>query len=82
MAERENEAGSAADAGKLLEAGAAVAARVLLSLMQDTQQKSELRVKVAESVLDRVLGKTLEGTGGEGASGVIRFEGELDAWSR
>lgn len=71
-----------ADAGKLLEAGAAAAAQVLLSLMQDSQQKSELRVKVAESILDRVYGKTLEGTGGDGSAAVIRFEGELEAWSR
>ena len=78
----DTEAVGAADAAKLLEAGAAAAAQVLLSLMQDSQQKSELRVKVAESILDRVYGKTLDGTGGDGGTAVIRFEGELEAWSR
>ena len=66
----------------LREAGAAAVA-VIVSLMNDTQNKPELRLKAAESILDRALGKTAAFTPdtGEG-SGVIRFEGELEKWSR
>ena len=67
----------------LLRDAGATAVAVIVSLMNDTQNKPELRLKAAESILDRACGKTglsfLEG--GEGA-GVIRFEGELEAWSR
>lgn len=58
------------------------AVSVLASLMQDEGQKPELRVKVAESILDRVLGKSGVGTTGEGSGVVVRFEGELEEWSR
>lgn len=57
------------------------AVSVLASLMQDEGQKPELRMKAAESILDRACGK-----GGGGAAGPgevsVRFEGVLDEWSR
>ena len=62
---------------------AEAAVAVLLSLMQNEEHKPELRMKAAESILDRVLGKG--GTGGEdkqeGAQ-LLRFEGVLEEWSR
>ncbi len=66
----------------LRDAGAA-AVTVILALMNDSENKPELRLKAAESILDRALGKTAAFTPdtGEG-SGVIRFEGELEKWSR
>ena len=51
---------------------------VLVSLMNDTGQKPELRIKAAESVLDRASGKE-EASGG---AAVSAFEGELEKWSR
>ena len=65
----------------LREAGGAAVA-VIVSLMNDPENKPELRLKAAESILDRACGKSASLLdGGEGAS-VIRFEGELEAWSR
>ncbi|MBQ3064554.1 MAG: hypothetical protein IJC99_07155 [Clostridia bacterium] len=66
----------------LRDAGAAAVA-VIVSLMNDTENKPELRLKAAESILDRACGKSGGSLfdGGEG-SGVIRFEGELESWSR
>lgn len=58
------------------------AVSVLASLMQDEGQKPELRVKVAESILDRVLGKSGGTLTGEGNGVIVRFEGELEEWSR
>ena len=57
----------------------------LSSLVCDEGQKPELRMKAAESILDRVCGKpattapTGAATRGEVA---VRFEGELEEWSR
>ena len=66
----------------LRDAGAA-AVTVILALMNDSENKPELRLKAAESILDRALGKTAAFTPDTGEeSGVIRFEGELEKWSR
>ena len=54
---------------------------VLTALMQDEGQKPELRMKAAESILDRACGKGGGGTAGTGEVSV-RFEGVLDEWSR
>ena len=57
---------------------------VLASLMNDTEQKPELRMKAAESILDRVCGKA-GGTApvaSEGIPDCVRFEGELEEWSQ
>lgn len=58
------------------------AMEVLLSLMQDETQKPELRMKAAESVLDRVLGKGAAGETKQDAPVTLRFEGVLEEWSR
>ena len=60
------------------------AVAVLVCLMQDAEQKPELRMKAAESILDRVCGKAGTGggiVGGESAPTVVRFEGCLEEWS-
>ena len=51
---------------------------VLVSLMNDTGQKPELRIKAAESVLDRATGREVA----SGGAAVVTFEGELEKWSR
>ncbi len=70
------------DAKTLLLASGAAAVEVIVSLMQDRDLKPELRLKAAESILDRIGAKNgvLEG-GGEGA-GAVSFEGVLEEWSR
>lgn len=64
----------------LLRSGVA-AVEVIVSLMQDSGMKPELRLKAAESILDRAYGKNAVPSGGEG-EGVVRFEGVLEEWSR
>lgn len=69
---------------RLLGKHAPDAVEVLLTLMRDEGQKAELRVKVAESVLDRVWGKA----GGSAAAPspsqgtTVSFEGVLEEWSK
>ena len=53
----------------------------LVSLMQDEKQKPELRMKAAESILDRACGKA-GAVSAEGGEVRVRFEGELEEWSR
>ena len=68
---------------RVLGRSAAQAVAVLVTLMRDEGQKPELRMKAAESILDRVCGKagsTAAAGGGEHPDSV-RFEGELEAWS-
>ena len=62
----------------LLAAHSTDALMVLVSLMNDTGQKPELRIKAAESVLDRATG----GIALAGGAAVISFEGDLEQWSR
>ena len=69
---------------RLLGRSAAEAVAVLVSLMRDEGQKPELRMKAAESILDRVCGKagsTVSGVS-DGIPESVRFEGELEEWSR
>lgn len=70
------------DAKQMLVASGAAAVEVIVSLMQDSGLKPELRLKAAESILDRIGGKngSLE-ISGEGI-GAVRFEGVLEEWSR
>ncbi|MBR2465081.1 MAG: hypothetical protein IKB41_06625 [Clostridia bacterium] len=70
------------DAKQMLLSSGAAAVEVIVSLMQDSGLKPELRLKAAESILDRIGGKngSLEGSG-EGV-GAVRFEGVLEEWSR
>ena len=69
----------------LLGKSAADAVSVLLELMRDEGQKPELRMKVAESILDRVCGKAganASGASDDGIPASVQFEGELEEWSR
>ena len=70
------------DAKQMLLASGAAAVEVIVSLMQDSGLKPELRLKAAESILDRIGGKSgsLEVCGEE--IGTVRFEGVLEEWSR
>ena len=62
----------------------AEAVAVLAELMLDGDQKPELRMKAAESILDRVCGKAGSAATGTGEStpAAVRFEGVLEEWSR
>ena len=60
------------------------AVNVLAQIMNDQDQKPELRMKAAESILDRACGKaTTAAPEAEIGNGVetVRFEGVLDEWS-
>jgi len=57
----------------------------LVQIMHDEGQKPELRMKAAESILDRACGKaTTAAPEAESSSRVetVRFEGVLDEWSQ
>ena len=57
----------------------------LVSIMRDEGQKPELRMKAAESILDRACGKATSAQPTEAPApppAVIVFEGELSEWSR
>ncbi len=74
----------AEDTLRLLGERAEEAVAVLVELMRDTQQKGELRMKAAESILDRVCGKASSGAVGaseEAAPVAVKFEGVLEEWS-
>ena len=70
------------DTRELLHASGAAAVEVLVSLMKDTNLKPELRLKAAESILDRISGKNGGLEGGGEARGTVSFEGVLEEWSR
>ena len=57
---------------------------VLVALMQDEGQQPELRMKAAESILDRVCGKAASTapSGTESAPISVSFEGVLEEWSK
>ena len=68
---------------RLLDKESVAALSVLVALMHDEGQKAELRMKAAESILDRACGKAGSAPPqGEGGSVSVRFEGVLDEWSR
>ena len=57
----------------------------LVQMMRDEAQKPELRMKAAESILDRACGKasSIQPTESEGDAPIsISFEGVLEEWSR
>ena len=57
----------------------------LLQIMQDDTQKPELRMKAAESILDRACGKASTAQSAEAGAPApisISFEGVLEEWSR
>ena len=58
---------------------------VLLQVMRDEGQKPELRMKAAESILDRACGKASAAQPTEASAAApisISFEGVLEEWSR
>ena len=62
---------------------AEAAVAVLLTLMQNEEYKPELRLKAAESILDRVLGKGgVTGEDKQEGAQLLKFEGVLEEWSR
>lgn len=57
----------------------------LLQMMHDEGQKPELRMKAAESILDRACGKASATQAADAAEATplsISFEGALEEWSR
>ena len=69
---------------ELLGQSAPDAVAVLVALMHDTAQKPELRMKAAESILDRVCGKSA-GSAQGGSQEIpdhVCFEGVLEEWSQ
>lgn len=69
---------------ELLGQSAPDAVAVLVSLMHDEAQKPELRMKAAESILDRVCGKSA-GSAQGGSQEIpdhVCFEGVLEEWSQ
>ena len=82
MPQEKAEQGSGASARELLLTSGAEAVRVIVALMKDEEVKPELRLKAAESILDRLSGKAALAEAGGTGEGVIKFEGELEEWSR
>ena len=78
----EAEAKAAAELRALLLRQTPQAIAFLTALMQDEGQKPELRMKAAESILDRACGKGSAVSAGNGGEVSVRFEGVLDEWSR
>ncbi len=74
--------GKCVSARELLQASGAAAVGVIVALMQNEELKPELRLKAAESILDRLSGKASIAEAGSATGGVIKFEGELEEWSR
>ncbi|MBQ8358031.1 MAG: hypothetical protein IJX39_09540 [Clostridia bacterium] len=57
----------------------------LVEIMRDQDQKPELRMKAAESILDRACGKATTAQSAEAPPAppaTVFFEGVLDEWSR
>ncbi len=82
MSEEKAEKRDASSAAGLLLASGAAAVQVIVSLMQDSEVKPELRLKAAESILDRLSGRGSLAEPDTKAGGAIRFEGVLEEWSR
>lgn len=74
--------GICVSARELLQASGAAAVGVIVALMQNEELKPELRLKAAESILDRLSGKASLAEMGGATAGIIKFEGELEEWSR
>ena len=77
--------GAASELRRLLAERVPEAVAFLLQIMRDEAQKPELRMKAAESILDRACGKasTVQPTESEGVAPIsISFEGVLEEWSR
>ena len=82
-AKRSNPLSAAEQTRALLGSSAADAVSVLVALMRDEGQKPELRMKAAESILDRVCGKSGSApVSGDSLPDSVRFEGVLEEWSQ
>lgn len=82
---RRDAADAAAQMRQLLADHTPEAVAVLLSIMRDEDQKPELRMKAAESILDRACGKATSAQPPEAAPTppvTVVFEGELEDWSQ
>lgn len=76
---------TAEEVRRLLADHAPEAVAFLVEIMRDEGQKPELRMKAAESVLDRACGKAtaaLPPEQGEAPPTTVLFEGVLEEWSR
>lgn len=77
--------GAVSELRRLLAERVPEAVAFLLQIMRDEEQKPELRMKAAESILDRACGKasSAQPTESEGTAPIsISFEGVLEEWSR
>ena len=82
--DKKNENAASDPARSLLDERGFEAIAFLLEVMHDENVKTELRVKAAESILDRAYGKC-HATSGSTAPVVqadVRFEGVLEEWSQ
>ena len=75
---------TAEEVRRLLSAHAPEAVAFLVAVMRDEEQKPELRMKAAESVLDRACGKATAAVTEQAAAPpvTVTFEGVLEEWSQ
>ena len=75
---------TAEEVRRLLSEYAPEAVTFLVEIMRDTEQKPELRMKAAESVLDRACGKATAAVTEQSVAppATVLFEGVLEEWSR
>ncbi len=75
---------TAEEVRRLLSAHAPEAVAFLVAIMRDGEQKPELRMKAAESVLDRACGKVTTAVAEQAVAppATVLFEGVLEEWSR
>lgn len=68
---------------EMLKGATTQAAQLLIDLMEDPTAKPELRKACAETILDRVYGKSTQPIDGVAENTVtIRLAEELEEWSR
>lgn len=85
MARAKRNEAVAEEVRRILGSNAPEAVAFLVEIMRDSAQKPELRMKAAESILDRACGKAIaakEADAPPAPPAVILFEGELEEWSR
>lgn len=85
MSARPTKSDTAREVHRLLAAQTGEAVAFLVGVMRDEGQKTELRMKAAESILDRACGKASSAAAGldtDPAPATVIFEGVLEEWSR
>lgn len=66
----------------MLKAAVPDAAQLLIDTMMDTETKQELRIKCAETIIERVYGKATQPIDGEIAQGIIiKFADEISNYA-